>query len=154
MDFFVKDYDFYFLVLHGPNLNLLGEREPQWYGTMTLGQVNAKLRFFARKNRTRLFIHQSNSEGALIDFLHFYRKKVNGVIFNPAAYTHTSYALRDAVSAILVPTIEVHLSPIAQRESFRKISVIAPVCWKQISGYGWKSYTQAMRAHWKRLRVD
>jgi len=141
------------LVLHGPNLNLLGEREPEWYGTMTLHQMNTKLRFFAKKHRTRLFIHQSNAEGALIDFLHFYRKKVDGIILNPAAYTHTSYALRDAVAAIFVPTIEVHLSAIDRRESFRKISVIAPVCWKQISGYGWKSYVKAMMFHWRRLQA-
>lgn len=134
------------LVLHGPNLNLLGEREPEVYGTMTLGQLNGKLRAFAKSLGLTLRVHQSNSEGELIDLLHANRRWAEGVVFNPGAYTHYSYALRDAVAAIQVPTIEVHLSDIKKRESFRRISVIAPVCVEQISGLGWKSYTRAMES--------
>jgi 3-dehydroquinate dehydratase-2 len=132
------------LVLHGPNLNLLGEREPEVYGTMTLKQLNAKLQAFARKRGCSLKIRQSNHEGELIDLLHAHRKTVDAVVFNPGAYTHYSYALRDAVSSAQLPTVEVHLSDIKKREAFRRISVIAPVCLKQISGYGWESYTRAI----------
>ncbi len=132
------------LVLHGPNLNLLGEREPEIYGSMTLSELNKKLRAFARTNGCELRIQQSNNEGSLIDLLHKNRKWADGVVFNPGAYTHYSYALRDAVSAIQVPTVEVHLSDIHKREDFRKISVIAPVCIRQISGLGLKSYTSAI----------
>ena len=134
------------LVLHGPNLNLLGEREPEVYGTLTLSGLNAKLRKFARGLKCTLRIHQSNSEGELIDLLHRNRKWADGVVFNPGAYTHYSYALRDAVAAIVVPTYEVHLSDIQKREDFRKVSVIAPVCTDQISGHGWESYTCAIES--------
>lgn len=132
------------LVLHGPNLNLLGEREPEVYGTLTLNECDSLLRKHARMNGCTLRIHQSNHEGRLIDLLHSHRKWAQGVVFNPGAYTHYSYALRDAVAAIQVPTIEVHLSDIKKREAFRRISVIAPVCIEQISGHGWESYTRAM----------
>jgi 3-dehydroquinate dehydratase-2 len=132
------------LVLHGPNLNLLGEREPEIYGTLTLAGLNQKLRAFSRPLRCTLRIHQSNSEGALIDLLHAQRRWAEGVVFNPGAYTHYSYALRDAVAAIAVPTIEVHLSDIKKREAFRRISVIAPACRAQISGLGWQSYARAI----------
>jgi 3-dehydroquinate dehydratase-2 len=134
------------LVLHGPNLNLLGEREPEIYGSMTLAELNLRLKQFAKKQGCILRIHQSNSEGGLIDLLHKNRKWADAVVFNPGAYTHYSYALRDAVSAICRPTIEVHLSDIAKREKFRRISVIAPVCQAQISGHGWQSYTRAIQA--------
>ncbi|MGK5085647.1 type II 3-dehydroquinate dehydratase [Bdellovibrionota bacterium FG-1] len=134
------------LVLHGPNLNLLGEREPAVYGSMTLMELNRKIRSFARRHGCVLRIHQSNSEGSLIDLLHKNRKWADGVVFNPGAYTHYSYALRDAVAAIEVPTIEVHLSDIRKREKFRRISVISPVCLKQISGFGWQSYSRAIEA--------
>jgi 3-dehydroquinate dehydratase-2 len=133
-----------FLILHGPNLNLLGEREPEIYGSMTLLQLNSRLRTFAKNAGCELRIHQSNSEGELIDLLHKCRKWADGVVFNPGAYTHYSYALRDAVSAIQIPTLEVHLSDIHKREEFRRISVIAPVCLKQISGLGLESYTSAI----------
>ncbi len=132
------------LILHGPNLNLLGEREPEIYGKMTLAQLNARLREFAKSHAYTLHIQQSNSEGELIDILHAKRKWADGVVFNPGAYTHYSYALRDAVAAIQVPTIEVHLSDIRKREAFRRVSVIAPVCAGQISGLGWKSYTAGL----------
>ncbi|MBF0546956.1 MAG: type II 3-dehydroquinate dehydratase [Candidatus Riflebacteria bacterium] len=132
------------LILHGPNLNLLGEREPDVYGTLTLAEINRKLRANARSHGCILRIHQSNSEGTLIDLLHKNRRWADGVVFNPGAYTHYSYALRDAVAAIAVPTIEVHLSDIKKRESFRQVSVIAPVCLAQISGLGWLSYANAL----------
>lgn len=132
------------LVLHGPNLNLLGEREPEVYGSMTLTQLNGKLRAFARESGCQLRIHQSNSEGKLIDLLHSHRKWADAVVFNPGAYTHYSYALRDAVSSVSLPTVEVHLSDIHKREDFRRVSVIQPVCLAQICGFGWESYTRAM----------
>lgn len=131
-----------FLILHGPNLNLLGEREPEVYGSMTLPELNEKVKSFAEGHEVRIF--QSNSEGRLIDLLHENRKWANGIVFNPGAYTHYSYALRDAVASTCVPTVEVHLSDIHKREEFRKISVIAPVCLTQISGYGWQSYTKGI----------
>ncbi len=133
------------LVLHGPNLNLLGERNPDVYGKMTLRQVNVQLRKSAQELGVSLQIFQSNSEGDLIDLLHHYRKKVDGVVINPGAYTHYSYALRDAIDSIALPTVEVHLSDIHKREKFRKISVIAPVCVKQICGLGWKSYLEGIK---------
>ena len=135
---------FRILILHGPNLNLLGERDPEVYGTLTLPQCNSRLRAYAKKGGWTLKIHQSNHEGKLIDLLHRERKWAQGVVFNPGAYTHYSYALRDAVAAIQLPTIEVHLSDIHKREPFRRISVISPVCLAQISGLGWESYTHAM----------
>ena len=133
------------LVLHGPNLNLLGEREPEIYGKMTLLELNRLLRKEAVAAGVSLRVAQSNSEGRLIDLLHKNRRWANGVVFNPGAYTHYSYALRDAVASISCPTVEVHLSDIQKREKFRQVSVIAPVCVRQISGQGWKSYLAGMR---------
>lgn len=138
------------LILHGPNLNLLGEREPHIYGEMTLRQVNQRLRAESGRWSVQLKIHQSNSEGGLIDLLHSNRRWANGVVFNPGAYTHYSYALRDAVASISIPTVEVHLSdPIARgeknpEEGFRKVSVLAPVCVHRVAGKGWKSYLEAI----------
>jgi 3-dehydroquinate dehydratase-2 len=134
------------LVLNGPNLNLLGEREPKIYGTMTLAQLNVKLAAHAKKKKASLRARQSNSEGELIDILHAHRKWADGIVFNPGAYSHYSYALRDAVSSIAVPTIEVHLSDIKKREKFRRVSVIAPVCAGQFSGKGIGSYIEAIDA--------
>lgn len=134
------------LVLHGPNLNLLGEREPQVYGRTTLKELNKKLREFAKEHGLQLRIRQSNGEGELIDLLHQNRKWADGVVFNPGAYTHYSYALRDAVASISCPTVEVHLSAIEKREKFRRISVIAPVCLKQISGFGSNSYVKGIES--------
>jgi 3-dehydroquinate dehydratase-2 len=133
------------LVLHGPNLNLLGEREPEIYGDLTLPQLNIHLRKAARQLGSSLKIYQSNGEGKLIDLLHLHRKWAEGVVFNPGAYTHYSYALRDAIAAIGKPTVEVHLSNIHRREKFRRLSVIAPVCVRQISGLGWKSYLEGLK---------
>jgi len=135
-----------FLVIHGPNLNLLGEREHALYGSLTLEEINEKLKEFAKESSIDLRIFQSNSEGALIDFIHENRKWCQGIVINPGAYTHYSYALRDAIEAVQHPTIEVHLSDIHNRESFRKQSVIEDVCVKQIRGLGWKSYLEGLKA--------
>ncbi len=132
------------LILHGPNLNLLGEREPEVYGSLSLKQLNQELKRSARERGVTLRIFQSNSEGGLIDLLHKNRKWADGVVFNPGAYTHYSYALRDAVVAIQIPVVEVHLSDIKKREPFRRHSVIAPVCLAQISGLGGLSYLRGM----------
>lgn len=132
------------LVLHGPNLNLLGEREPEVYGRMTLARLNVELRRHARGLGLRLRVFQVNGEGALIDLIHKHRRWARGVVFNPGAYTHYSYALRDAVTACGVPTIEVHLTDIKKREPFRRVSVIAPVCLGQVSGKGAGSYLEAL----------
>ena len=131
------------LVLHGPNLNLLGEREPHVYGAMTLAELNAKIKAHA-KGRATLKIFQKNGEGQLIDLLHKHRRWAGGCVINPGAYTHYSYALRDAIAACLIPTVEVHLTDISRREEFRRVSVIAPVCLAQISGKGAGSYLEAV----------
>jgi 3-dehydroquinate dehydratase-2 len=132
------------LVLHGPNLNLLGEREPEIYGSLTLAQLNKKLAAHALKRGATVRARQSNSEGKLIDLLHAHRKWADGVAFNPGAYTHYSYALRDAVAAVQVPTIEVHLSDVTKREPFRRVSVIAPACAGRRYGKGAESYVEAI----------
>lgn len=134
------------LVLNGPNLNLLGEREPSVYGTMTLSQLNFKLSAYAKKKKASLRARQSNHEGELIDILHAHRKWAHGIVFNPGAYSHYSYALRDAVASIDVPTIEVHLSNIKKREKFRHVSVIEPVCAGQFYGKGAQSYIDGIDA--------
>ena len=132
------------LVLHGPNLNLLGEREPEVYGRESLAELDAAIRKKAKALRATVKIFQSNHEGRLIDLLHAHRKWAGGVVINPGAYTHYSYALRDAIAAIETPTIEVHLSDIKKREPFRRVSVVEPVCRAQISGKGIGSYLEAL----------
>jgi 3-dehydroquinate dehydratase II len=129
------------LVLHGPNLNLLGTREPGVYGRTTLAQVDAMLRDHARRGGHRVECRQSNHEGQLVDWLQAaQREGFTGVVFNPGAFTHYSFALRDAVAAIALPVVEVHLSNVHGREEFRRHSVIAAVARGQISGFGPRSY--------------
>lgn len=140
-----------FLVLHGPNLNLLGEREPEVYGKKTLPELNRELRGFASKAGASLKIFQSNSEGRLIDLIHAHRRSVRGIVINPGAYTHYSYAIRDALAGVGLPCVEVHLSDIRKREEFRRVSVIAPVCVQQISGLGSKSYTRGIEILLERI---
>ena len=140
------------LVLHGPNLNLLGTREPDVYGTDTLADIDFQLTALAEEQKIAIRIKQSNSEEALIESLHSSREWANGVLFNPGAFTHTSVALRDAIAAIDVPVVEVHLSNIHARESFRRDSLLAPVCIGSISGFGTNSYMlglQALKTHMK-----
>lgn len=132
------------LLMNGPNLNLLGVREPDVYGTVTLADIERETAAYAAERGVELDCFQSNHEGALIDRLHEARGVYDGIIYNPGAHTHYSYALRDAVSSIDVPTVEVHLSDIATREEFRRISVIAPVCIAQVKGKGKVGYQEAI----------
>ncbi|MCD5416311.1 type II 3-dehydroquinate dehydratase [Candidatus Bipolaricaulota bacterium] len=132
------------LVLHGPNLNLLGSREPEVYGTMTLAELNSEIEQFAALKRAEVRIYQSNHEGKLIDLIHEHADWAEGIVINPAALTHYSYALRDAVTAVGLPTVEVHLSNIEEREPFRRCSVIRPVCIGQIHGKGLQSYLRGI----------
>jgi 3-dehydroquinate dehydratase-2 len=134
------------LILHGPNLNLLGTREPQVYGNHRLEDINKALTSRAAELGVQVRCFQSNHEGALIDALHEARDWADGVVFNPGAYTHTSVALRDAISAIEIPVVEVHLSNVYAREPFRHKSLLAPVCMGKITGFGWRSYLLGLQA--------
>ncbi len=134
------------LVLHGPNLNLLGKREPEIYGRVTLPEINRQLVRMGAEMGVEVQAAQANSEGSLIDLLQEAGEWANGVIFNPGGYTSTSVALRDAVAALPIPVVEVHLSNIYARESFRYPSLIAPVCRGTIAGFGWRSYLLALQA--------
>lgn len=134
------------LVAHGPNLNLLGEREPEVYGSLSLDDLNRKIEAWGNDLKIRVDIRQSNEEGELVTWLQEARVWASGVILNAGAFTHSSYALRDAVLAIKIPTIEVHLSNVYAREDFRKNSVIAPACIGQISGFRDLSYYLALHA--------
>jgi 3-dehydroquinate dehydratase-2 len=134
------------LVLHGPNLNLLGEREPGVYGSVTLAQINEMLEREANTRQVSLAFLQSNHEGVLIDAIQAARGEYQGILINPGAYTHTSVAIRDAIAGVNIPTVEVHLSNIHQRETFRHHSYIAPVAIGQISGFGDQSYRWGLLA--------
>jgi len=134
------------LVLHGPNLNMLGTREPDIYGNTTLEQINDRLRRLAANLESEVEVFQSNSEGELIDVIQKKGVAIDGLIVNLGAYTHYSIALRDAISGLAKPTIEVHLSNIYAREPFRHMSMTAPVCRGMITGLGWRGYLLALEA--------
>ena len=133
------------LVLHGPNLNLLGTREPEIYGNETLDDINVQLTELSKELKVVLKTKQSNSEEMLIEAIHNAEKWANGILFNPGAFTHTSIALMDAISAINLPVVEIHISNIHSRETFGRESVIAPVCIGSISGFGSQSYLIGLR---------
>lgn len=128
------------LVIHGPNLNLLGQREPDVYGAVTIQKINADLKKLAQTHGVTLETFQSNHEGEIVSKIGQAKGTFDAIVINPAAYTHTSVAIRDAIAAVSVPTVEVHLSNIYAREEFRRQSLIAPVAVGQISGFGSKSY--------------
>ena len=134
------------LVLHGPNLNLFGRREPHIYGTMTLEQINERLRMLAAKIQVQLIVFQSNHEGALVDMFHKHIDDVAGALLNPAGLTQHGVSLHDAIKAMPFPVIEVHMSNIAAREEWRHHSIISPAVKATVQGLGWRSYTAALRA--------
>lgn len=128
------------LILNGPNINLLGTREPEIYGSLTLDKINEQLQNYAAVKGIEIETYQSNIEGEIVDKIQSVKDSFDGIVINPAAYTHTSVAIRDAISAVSLPAVEVHISNIHSREEFRKNSLIAPVCIGQISGFGADSY--------------
>lgn len=133
------------LVIHGPNLNLLGKREPGIYGNLTMEQINEKLVEIGQKENVEVRTFQSNGEGKIIDALHDAANWANGIVINAGAYTHYSIAIRDAIAAIKIPVIEVHLSNVHAREEFRHKSEISPVCKAVIVGFGWRSYALGLQ---------
>jgi 3-dehydroquinate dehydratase-2 len=134
------------LLLHGPNLNLLGTREPGIYGSTTLEDINRRVAEAGAARGVEVRPFQSNHEGALVEALHEARTWADGVVFNPGAYTHTSVALRDAIAGTGLTVVEIHLSNVHAREEFRHKSLLAPVCLGQISGFGWRSYLLGLEA--------
>lgn len=134
------------LVVNGPNLNLLGTREPEVYGTLTLEKINEELLKYAKELGAEIEFFQSNVEGEIVNAIQAARETCAGIVINPAAYTHTSVAIRDAISAVALPAVEIHISNVYAREEFRKHSLIAPVCVGQIAGFGLDSYKLAMLA--------
>jgi 3-dehydroquinate dehydratase-2 len=133
-------------VIHGPNLNLLGQREPDVYGRATLPVIDERLGSFAEEAGIEVRILQSNHEGVIIDAIQQASEWADGLVINPGAYTHYSYAIRDAIAGAGLPAVEVHLSNVHARERFRHTSVIAPACLGRISGFGWQSYVLGLRA--------
>ncbi len=140
------------LVIHGPNLNMLGKREPEIYGTLTLHDINSALDALGREFECNLGFFQSNNEGELIDIIQQAPESYDGILINPAAYTHTSIALRDALAAIGLPFVEVHLSNIHRREEFRHQSFLAPLALGQICGFGLDSYLLGLRALFNHIK--
>lgn len=140
------------LVIHGPNLNLLGSREPEIYGKDTLDNINEEIKTWAGNEGVTVKIKQSNHEGEIVDSIGKAKDEFDLILINPAAYTHTSVAIRDAISAVGIPAIEVHLSNIYSREAFRHTSLIAPVCHGQVSGFGVHSYILGLQAALKMLK--
>ena len=140
------------LVIHGPNLNLLGRREPGVYGHDTLSQINVQLRALAQKRGVELKILQSNSEGEIVSFIGENADWADGIVINPAAYTHTSVAIRDAIAAVNLPTVEIHLSNVFKREDFRHFSYISPVASGVICGFGPEGYVLALEAIVKEIK--
>ena len=134
------------LLIHGPNLGLLGERETEIYGKRTLEEINKNLKQLAEKRGVQLDIVQSDHEGEIVELIGRSKDKIDALIINPAAYTHTSVAIRDAIEATKIPTVEVHLSNIYAREEFRHTSLVAPVAKGQVSGFGEQSYTLGLEA--------
>jgi 3-dehydroquinate dehydratase-2 len=132
-----------FLVIHGPNLNLLGKRKPEIYGKMDLKKINDEIKKFGKKNNIDIQIFQSNVEGEIVNAIQK-ASEYSGIVINPGGYTHTSVAIRDAIEAVGIPAVEAHLSNIYAREKFRHTSMIAPVCKGQISGLGWIGYILAL----------
>ena len=132
-------------LIHGPNLNLLGARETSIYGVMTMAAINDAVSAAAAPD-DEISAFQSNHEGEIIDFLHAQRNRAAGIVINPGAFTHYSYAIRDAIAAVALPTVEVHMSNIHTREEFRHTSVIVPVCIGQVCGFGWHSYILGLQA--------
>ena len=135
-----------FLIIQGPNMNILGRREPEIYGRETLDELNNWIRERPELLNDNMVFLQSNHEGDIIDCLHTHIGKVHGAVINAGAFTHTSYAIRDAIAAVDYPVVEVHLSDISKREPFRRVSVIADVCIRQIMGKGKRGYLQAIKA--------
>ncbi len=140
-------------IIHGPNLNLLGQREPEMYGRLTLAEIDARLLAYAEKRVVELRTCQSNHEGAIVDAVQQAAGWADGLLINPGAYTHYSYAIRDAIAGVGLPTVEVHLSNIHAREPFRHTSVVAPACVGQIAGFGWQSYRLGLDALIGRLET-
>lgn len=133
------------LILHGPNLNLLGQREPEIYGELTLEEIDKQLLSAGKELGVKVRSQQSNIEGELVDALQEAGGWAKGVVFNPGGYTHTSVALRDAIAAIEIPVIEVHISNVYAREEFRHKSLISPVCIGKVVGFGWRSYLYGLQ---------
>lgn len=134
------------LILHGPNLNLTGTREPEIYGSKTLDEINNSLIEYGKKLGAKVTCKQSNHEGGLIDILQKANKLVEGVVFNPGGFTHTSIAIRDTIAALGIPVIEVHMSNVYAREEFRHKSYMSAVCKGKIVGFGWRSYILGIQA--------